>query len=130
MQQEVAEQINSLGQVVAQYCSIIHGVLLVGESIEVAPNTFQAVEHLQRRTAFCSLEGDMLAEMGKSLLVGSLVSRTSIHSESAEDDRRWVLQVYHSQSVGKSMGVVSHFGAKVSQKSDFTCEKSFFRLQQ
>jgi hypothetical protein len=46
---DITEQVDSPVQVVFQNGGIEHGILLIGKSIQVAANTLQAVQNLDRR---------------------------------------------------------------------------------
>ena len=108
MEDDIAEQVDGSGQMLAQDGGIIYRVFLVGEGVEVAAHPFQRVEHMPCPPAGSSLEGDMLAEMGKTLLIGCLVARTHIHAIAAEHHGRGIMTVDHPESIGQSIGIVVH----------------------
>ena len=74
VEHDVAEQVDGAGQVVFQHRSIIDGVFLVGEGIEVTAHTFQTVDDVPGAPARGPFESDMLAEMCQTFLVGRFIA--------------------------------------------------------
>ena len=85
---DVAQQVDGTGQVFLQDGGIEHGVLLIGEGVQVASHTLQAVQYLECRAALRALETDVLTEMGQPLLALGLVARTGADADATVDDGR------------------------------------------
>ena len=71
---DVGEQVDGSRQVLTHHRGIVDRVLFVGKSIQVAAHGLQAVQYLQGVAAVRTLEGDMFAEVGQSLLAWLFVA--------------------------------------------------------
>jgi len=108
VQHDVGQQVNGARQVLPEQRRVEHGVLLVGEGVQVAAHSLEAVEYLQRVAARRALERDMLAEVGQPLLARQLVARAGAQGEAAIHHGRRRGEVDYAQPVAQSMCVVFH----------------------
>ena len=104
----VGEQIDSTVDVVAQYGCMIDRLLLVGESVEVAANTFQIAQYLHRAASLGTLKRDVFAEVCHSLTARLLVACACSHCISAVHHGRSAGQMDYAQSVAECMCIVVH----------------------
>ena len=79
----VGEQVHGTGYVVAQYGGVVHGLLLVGEGVEVAAHALEAVHDVPCAAVRGALERHVLAEVGHALLAWELVARAGVHGIAA-----------------------------------------------
>jgi hypothetical protein len=79
MEDDVGEQVHGPGKMSLEDGRVVDGVLLARECVEVAAHALQAVQHMPGLAALRSLEGDVLAKMGQSLLALLFVTSTAIH---------------------------------------------------
>ena len=85
-----------------------YGLLLVRESVEVAPYGFQTIQYFQGRAFLCPLKSGMLAEMCQAILALAFVAGASPYAYTAIDDGRVRHYVNHPQSVLQCCRVVFH----------------------
>ena len=104
----VCEQIDSTVDVVAQYGSMINRLLLVGESVQVAANTFQIAQNLHRTATLSTLKRDVFAEVCHSLAARLLVACARCHGITAVNNGRSAGQLYYAQAVAECMCIVVH----------------------
>ena len=109
VEHDVGEQVDGAVDVLLQYGSVIHRLLLVGEGVEVATHALQMFQNLHRAAALRALESDMLAEVRHSLLASELlVACAGAYSVATVYHGLSRRKVDYAQSVSKSMRIIVH----------------------
>jgi len=103
---DVAEHVDGLSQMLACGGSMIDGVLLVGEGIELATYALEGVQNLYGGATASPLERHVLTEVGQALLALLLVARAASDGYAAEDDGRRRGQQNDAQPVLTGMCIV------------------------
>ena len=98
VEDNVAEHIDGPLQILLLHHAVEHRVFLVGESVELATHALDVVDNLSGRATVGALEGQVLAEVGQPLLVGSFVAGTSMHGNAAVGHLRRTVQLKKAQS--------------------------------
>ena len=100
MEDYVAEQIDSTGEVVALHGGVEDCYLFICESIEITANTFEVVAYMPGSATLCTLECHVLAEMRHARVALILVTGAGGYDITAIDNigRRRLMD--KSQSVG------------------------------
>ena len=87
---------------------LFRSTFLIRECVQVAPDTFKAVEYLQRTASLCSFECDVLAEMRHPFFSSFLVPCAGVNLIAAVYYRRCGMEVYYSEPVGQCNGILIH----------------------
>ena len=95
---DVEQHVDGLPIMLALDGTVEDGVFLVGEGVQLAAQTFDIVDDAHSGAPLRPLEGEVLAEMGQSLLVGRFVAGAGMYGDAAIDDRGVGRQVDDTQA--------------------------------
>jgi len=84
----IREQFHRPKSMLFGQCSIINGILFIGECVEVATHTLQAIQYIKRRSLACTLKRCMFAKVSHAHFFGCFVACTSINLVTAIHHRR------------------------------------------
>ena len=127
MENNVAEYVDGLSEVLAQDGTVENSVFLVSEGIQLAPQTLDGIDNLDGRTTGRSLERQVFAEMGQSFLSHHFVSGAGFDTDATVDDLRWRRQVNDPHSAVQNTSIVVHRAQNYKIKRVLQ-KKSFFFL--
>ena len=92
----VTEQVYRPIQMVLQDGGIEYRIFLIGKGIEVATHTLQTIQYLQRLALLSTLKSCMFTEMSQPILAQSLLTGTSIDTNTTVDHLRLRGQMNHA----------------------------------